>query len=473
MAFRDTVTNKQISRPRARAPTRFVVGVAAMVLGTGSAAAAVTTPADADCDGIANADDACPTEAEDRDGYVDDDGCPDRDNDRDLIADADDGCPDQAEVVNDYLDRDGCPDKAIEVKQDRIELKQEIHFAFNDAEILPQSDAILNEIAEAMIDHPELEVIRIQGHTDDRGSARYNQQLSEDRASSVRTRLVGLGVASTRLVDVGYGERRHLATGTSEAARARNRRVEFMIAGATVDQARVSAAVETAPPVSVAPSPTFAGPSPVITGCVVMSLAASEADQDPAPPVEQVVVAPVVPYRSSRLLPAMSLAIGGGVTEFADSDMRDTTGLAGSWEARFTLGTRARIGLEAAYLGSAQSVDSLGLDQDALLVSNGLGAAMRLNLLTDQFQPYLLAGAAWRQYDVTNADFNTSSLNDEDTVLETPVGIGFGYRLENVIFDARAVYRRVFDNDLLETAANGDEIQLHNWTANLMAGFEF
>jgi tetratricopeptide (TPR) repeat protein len=65
---------------------------------------------DGDRDGIADAIDKCPGEAEDRDGFQDDDGCPDPDNDRDGIADAADKCPDEPEVVNGLDDEDGCPD---------------------------------------------------------------------------------------------------------------------------------------------------------------------------------------------------------------------------------------------------------------------------------------------------------------------------------------------------------------------------
>ena len=69
---------------------------------------------DTDSDGLRGAADACPAEAEDRDGYRDDDGCPDPDNDGDLIADAQDRCPNNAEVINGIEDNDGCPDVAVE-----------------------------------------------------------------------------------------------------------------------------------------------------------------------------------------------------------------------------------------------------------------------------------------------------------------------------------------------------------------------
>ena len=65
---------------------------------------------DDDGDGIENHNDQCPTEAEDKDGYEDTDGCPDKDNDLDAIPDVADKCPMQAEDVDGFEDADGCPE---------------------------------------------------------------------------------------------------------------------------------------------------------------------------------------------------------------------------------------------------------------------------------------------------------------------------------------------------------------------------
>ncbi len=65
---------------------------------------------DVDRDGIKNADDQCPDEAEDKDGFEDGDGCPDADNDGDGILDEADKCPDEAEDKDGFEDEDGCPD---------------------------------------------------------------------------------------------------------------------------------------------------------------------------------------------------------------------------------------------------------------------------------------------------------------------------------------------------------------------------
>ncbi len=67
--------------------------------------------ADNDRDGIADADDGCPDEPEDRDGNEDGDGCPERDNDGDGVPDAADKCPNEAEDMDGFDDDDGCPDQ--------------------------------------------------------------------------------------------------------------------------------------------------------------------------------------------------------------------------------------------------------------------------------------------------------------------------------------------------------------------------
>ncbi len=66
---------------------------------------------DSDGDGIPDAQDKCPNEPEDKDGFEDDDGCPDPDNDKDGVPDAIDKCPNEPETKNDIDDDDGCPEK--------------------------------------------------------------------------------------------------------------------------------------------------------------------------------------------------------------------------------------------------------------------------------------------------------------------------------------------------------------------------
>lgn len=112
----------------------------------------------------------------------------------------------------------------------RIDLRDKVLFESARATLLPVSEALLTEVAELLLAHPELARIRIEGHTDTQGSASYNLDLSRRRAESVRAFLVEQGVAPERLDAEGFGEQRPLVEERSGADRARNRRVEFHVA---------------------------------------------------------------------------------------------------------------------------------------------------------------------------------------------------------------------------------------------------
>jgi outer membrane protein OmpA-like peptidoglycan-associated protein len=188
---------------------------------------------DNDGDGIPDSADKCPNEPEDKDGFQDDDGCPDPDNDGDGILDAADKCPNEPEVFNGFLDDDGCPDKGAElaiIKGERIEIHEQVNFATNKAIIQPSSFPLLSTVAKLMALHPELLKLRIEGHTDRSGNAAKNLKLSQDRAEAVRTYLIEQGgIAGTRLEAVGFGSTKPIATNGTKKGRALNRRSEFII----------------------------------------------------------------------------------------------------------------------------------------------------------------------------------------------------------------------------------------------------
>jgi outer membrane protein OmpA-like peptidoglycan-associated protein len=215
--------------------------------------------ADQDGDGIPDVRDRCPTEPEDKDGFEDDDGCPDLDNDKDGILDTKDKCPNEPEDMDGFQDEDGCPDpdndgdgipdatdkcpnepgpaseggcpkkyEFINVTDEKIELKQAIFFQTAKAVIMPKSFGLLNEVVAALAARPTMQV-RIEGHTDSRGGRAYNLRLSQARADSVRAYLVGKGISSDRMEAKGYGPDQPIDNNKTVAGRERNRRVEFMI----------------------------------------------------------------------------------------------------------------------------------------------------------------------------------------------------------------------------------------------------
>ena len=212
---------------------------------------------DKDGDGINDDTDKCVDEPEDKDGFQDEDGCPDLDNDQDGIPDAQDKCPNDkgvaenngwpdadqdADNVVDRLDKcpdqpgvpeeQGCPKKykMVVVKKDRIEISQQIKFRTGSNKIIGRdSFEVIEEVAQALKDNPQIKKIRIEGHTDSIGSDRSNLKLSQRRADAVMAQLLRQGIDPGRMEAVGFGETRPIASNATAGGRAENRRTEFNI----------------------------------------------------------------------------------------------------------------------------------------------------------------------------------------------------------------------------------------------------
>jgi OmpA-OmpF porin, OOP family len=183
---------------------------------------------DSDGDGIPDKDDRCRNEPEDEDGFQDEDGCPDPDNDEDGIPDAQDECP---ELKGDRA-HDGCPATTyVKIENGKVFIFGKVQFATGSARIDRRSEPLLDQIAQALIANPGVGTVRVDGHTDNVGDARFNLRLSEERAAAVREALIRRGVDGDRLTTHGFGETRPLAPNKSPAGRAKNRRVEFILLG--------------------------------------------------------------------------------------------------------------------------------------------------------------------------------------------------------------------------------------------------
>ena len=175
---------------------------------------------DSDSDGIADKYDDCPNKA----GVAEFNGCPDTDDDG--IQDDYDDCPKLAGPIN----NNGCPEEIDTneisvvniVNWETISLwADRIHFEFDRYTIDENSKIILNKIAEFIKRNFEknLEII---GHTDEKGSKRYNQKLSENRAKAVYNFLISKEVDPKRLTYYGVGESQKMSNSDNV-----NRRVEF------------------------------------------------------------------------------------------------------------------------------------------------------------------------------------------------------------------------------------------------------
>jgi OOP family OmpA-OmpF porin len=183
---------------------------------------------DNDGDGIPDVLDKCPNEPEDKDGFQDEDGCPDPDNDGDGIPDVRDKCPNEPETFNNYQDEDGCPDEVPAEVKKFTGVIEGINFKTGSSEILAGSYVLLDRAVKVLQDYPDVN-LEISGHTDSRGKADYNRDLSQRRADSVKTYFVQRGIASTRLQSIGYGPTRPIADNKTSSGRATNRRTEFRL----------------------------------------------------------------------------------------------------------------------------------------------------------------------------------------------------------------------------------------------------
>ncbi len=102
-----------------------------------------------------------------------------------------------------------------------------VYFDYDQAEILPEFNALLQAHGQYLAQNPSTQ-IRLEGHTDERGSREYNIGLGERRAQAVRRVLMLQGATGTQLTTVSYGEERPAQTGSDEESWRLNRRVELV-----------------------------------------------------------------------------------------------------------------------------------------------------------------------------------------------------------------------------------------------------
>src|ERR1700712_910002 len=91
-----------------------------------------------------------------------------------------------------------------EVTTEQIKLREKVEFETDSAKLLPSSHPVLDEVVEVMKAHPEIEHVRVGGHTDSTATSEHNLKLSDDRAASVKQYLVEHGIAAERLSSKGY-----------------------------------------------------------------------------------------------------------------------------------------------------------------------------------------------------------------------------------------------------------------------------
>ena len=133
-----------------------------------------------------------------------------------------------SQVAPDSIYEKNIPLQPIEVNASII-LKN-IFFETNKFQLDPKSQAELDKIVQLLNDNPTLK-IEISGYTDNVGKPSDNLSLSNNRAKSVVSYLIGKGIVSQRLVAKGYGETKPVADNTTDEGKAKNRRTELKVIG--------------------------------------------------------------------------------------------------------------------------------------------------------------------------------------------------------------------------------------------------
>jgi len=175
-------------------------------------------PLDRDNDGIPDYKDQCP---DSKAGVaVDDSGCAiDNDTDKDGVANNIDQCPNTP--AGRQVDAKGC--KFVLTRTE--EMSMNINFASNSSNVEQGEYPEIEQVANFLKKYGDVSTV-IEGHTDDRGAASYNLNLSQSRANAVRNVLIErYGIAANRVTAKGYGEAKPISTNDTKAGRLANRRV--------------------------------------------------------------------------------------------------------------------------------------------------------------------------------------------------------------------------------------------------------
>lgn len=194
-----------------------------------------TKEADTDGDGVVDSKDKCPNTPKGR--KVNAEGC-ELDRDGDGIVDGDDKCPDVYAKT-----ADGCPlpvAKPVEVKPaadytaapatpaavPRRLVLEGVNFNYDKSTLRAEDISIIDQNAADLKEWGDIDV-EVSGHTDSRGSDKYNMGLSLRRAEAVRDYLITKGISADRLTAKGYGESQPLESNDTDEGRFKNRRVEL------------------------------------------------------------------------------------------------------------------------------------------------------------------------------------------------------------------------------------------------------
>lgn len=257
-----------------------------------------------------------------------------------------------------------------------------------------------------------------------------------------------------------------------------NMRALTRIAGAAGLLVALTASAQEAPQDRTPPPSTGASdeqpPAQTLPPCPQPGQAAAPTEAAPPPPAPPPVEAPapVVAHHNRIFAPQeISLTTGAGPANYFGTALNSSTDVGAGWDARVTFGARSAIGLEAAYVGSSNTVD-MGSGLHARLNSNGFDGDLRFGLPT-VVQPYVFGGVGYNHMAVSRRGANDSPagpLSSQDEQVTVPAGGGVtGYIGKHATVDLRGTYRFIPDNGITPMGTGN----LHQWTAQAHVGWLF
>jgi hypothetical protein len=175
----------------------------------------------------------------------------------------------------------------------------------------------------------------------------------------------------------------------------------------------------------------------------------------------------------------ISVKIGAGQGDFLGEESRAATRWGATYEARALVGSDSPIGIEAAYVGSARGIEGYGIADNAGLISNGVEGALRLAapIVTGavDFAPFLFGGLGWEHYTLVGEGNNTAGIQNDDSLLTVPVGVGVELGFGNFNVEARGTYKHGFDAEMFGDTNGGflDDANMNTWNVGLAAGVAF
>ena len=175
----------------------------------------------------------------------------------------------------------------------------------------------------------------------------------------------------------------------------------------------------------------------------------------------------------------VAVTVGGGLFGFTDRSLRQTTSsdVGGAWDLHASFGTHIPIGIEVAYSGNAENIQSLAGTPNGTLVGTAAEGDLRYTILPHSaWTPFAFIGIGWQRFDVTSERLAAADtgLKTHDDVADFPMGAGLSFRdVGGFTFDLRGTFRADSQSSLLRDPRTGEFADLHSWEASAALGYEF